>query len=188
MMPPGTKSASVARSLLIADFVASDRPVPVSFCPAWRVSSRSFATLMSARLPGVRVKATGRPRSSASACILLVRPPRERPTAWIASPFFGPSGRAVDLDVSGVDGELLRDAAAGGELLEEPSPDTLDAPAVDAIEDGRPGAVDGRAVAPSATRSQHIEDAADHPSIIGPSRPRTVLRQMGVQSPPRPHR
>ena len=37
--------------------------------------------VMSATLPGVRAKATGRPRSSAKAWILLVLPPRERPIA-----------------------------------------------------------------------------------------------------------
>jgi hypothetical protein len=37
--------------------------------------------VMSATFPGVRAKATGRPRSSAKAWILLVLPPRERPIA-----------------------------------------------------------------------------------------------------------
>jgi len=50
--------------------------------------------VMSATLPGVRAKATGRPRSSAKAWILLVLPPRERPIASAYSPFLSqrPSG------------------------------------------------------------------------------------------------
>ena len=50
--------------------------------------------VMSATLPGVRAKATGRPRSSAKAWILLVLPPRERPIASANSPFLSqrPSG------------------------------------------------------------------------------------------------
>ena len=53
--------------------------------------------VMSATLPGVRAKATGRPRSSAKAWILLVLPPRERPIASAYSPFLSqpPSGPAI---------------------------------------------------------------------------------------------
>jgi hypothetical protein len=50
--------------------------------------------LMSAVLPGVSAKAIGRPRSSARQWIFELRPPRERPTACVHSPFFRllPSG------------------------------------------------------------------------------------------------
>ncbi len=43
--------------------------------------------MMSATFPGVSTKATGLPRSSATAWILLVLPPRERPIAFANSPF-----------------------------------------------------------------------------------------------------
>jgi hypothetical protein len=46
-----------------------------------------MAMLMSAMLPGVRVMATGLPRSSARQWILHVLPPRERPIASSYSPF-----------------------------------------------------------------------------------------------------
>lgn len=45
--------------------------------------------VMSATLPGVRANATGRPRSSAKQWTLLVKPPRERPIAWLQDPLYG---------------------------------------------------------------------------------------------------
>jgi hypothetical protein len=50
--------------------------------------------VMSATFPGVSANATGLPRSSAKAWILLVLPPRERPIASANSPFLNqpPSG------------------------------------------------------------------------------------------------
>ncbi len=53
-------------------------------------SSRGMAREMSATLPGVGAKTTGRPRSSARRWIFEVRPPRLRPMASCRSPFSSP--------------------------------------------------------------------------------------------------
>ncbi len=54
----------------------------------WR-SSRAAPT-RSWGLPGVIAKASGRPRGSLNAWILVVRPPRERPMAGLMGPLVRP--------------------------------------------------------------------------------------------------
>jgi hypothetical protein len=68
--------------------------------------------VMSATFPGVSAKATGLPRSSAKAWILLVLPPRERPIASANSPFLN-QPPTVRLDMAAVDGKLVRNWTGG---------------------------------------------------------------------------
>ena len=49
-------------------------------------SSRAAAAVQSATWPPVSRKARGRQKRSLSAWTFVVRPPRERPIAWVSSP------------------------------------------------------------------------------------------------------
>src|SRR4029077_16291946 len=93
-----------------------------------------MAMVMSATLPGVRAKATGRPRSSAKAWILLVLPPRERPIASAYSPFLSQPPR-VRFDMTGIDAKLFKHWSCRSHLLEDPLPNTALRPPVVAIID-----------------------------------------------------
>src|SRR5258707_15140762 len=82
------------------------------------------------------------------------------------------------LDMGGVDRPSpTPDAALPCQSLEDREPDTLLAPAVVAIVDRRVGSVGHRAVAPAGPGSQHMDDPADHPTIIHPMRSTPALRQ-----------
>ena len=81
-------------------------------CCGGAVSSRSdAATLMSATLLSFRTKAAGLLSALAGLPILLIRPPRERPTVSAASPAW-PSRRAADPEFGAVDAEVLWDVPA----------------------------------------------------------------------------
>jgi hypothetical protein len=58
----------------------------------------------------------------------------------------------VDLDVDGLDGERLGDVARSDALLEDPSPDALDASGVEVIEDR--GLCSGRSDPSQALRAR----------------------------------
>ncbi len=70
--------------------------------------------------------------------------------------------------------------------LKDRTPSSALGPAVEAIVDGRVGAVLPRAIAPSRSRLQHMNDAADDASIIPALRPRQAGRQMRLQTGPLP--
>src|SRR5438067_96138 len=57
-------------------------------------------------------------------------------------------------------------------------------PAIEAIVDGRVRAVFTRTIAPSRTRLQHVNDAADDAPIVVPFRPRQSRRQMRFDTRP----
>lgn len=65
--------------------------------------------MQSGTWPPVRMKASGRQAASVSAWILVVRPPRERPTAWLRSPPFPPAAQRCALTA-----ELSISTSAGG--------------------------------------------------------------------------
>ena len=54
--------------------------------PAARSSTRSAKARVSCASPGVRTRASGRPRASQRRCSLVENPPRERPSAWPCCP------------------------------------------------------------------------------------------------------
>src|SRR5215831_12029035 len=72
---------------------------------------------------------------------------------------------------------LRRQIALLGELTEEVLPHTPPRPAHKSVVYGRRRAVFGRAVAPPTTALQHMQDAADHPSIVRPLFAAHVRRQ-----------
>ena len=111
--------------------------------------------LMSATLPGVSAKATGRPRSSARQWIFEVRPPRERPTACAHSPFCA-CRRAVRLHMRTVEAELARNIARSCNLLEQALPKPALRPSVVAIVDRGGRTIFGRNVAPTASGLENI--------------------------------
>src|SRR5688572_25661968 len=89
------------------------------------------------------------------------------------------------IDGGGVDGELLYHASCRRQVLEQPSPDALRAPSRVAVVDGRHRPELGRAIGPAASRLQHEENAADHPTIIDAMRARAVLGKMRLDCRPR---
>jgi hypothetical protein len=54
--------------------------------PAARSSTRSAKARVACASPGVRTRASGRPRASQRRCSLVENPPRERPSAWPCCP------------------------------------------------------------------------------------------------------
>ena len=53
------------------------------------------------------------------------------------------------------------------QLVEDPLPDPLLRPAPEAVVDGRRRAVPAGDVVPGDAGAQHIEDAVEHPTVIG---------------------
>jgi len=81
----------------------------------------------------------------------------------------GLGGGAVDqVDVAGI--ELDKG-------VEHPLPKAATGPAIEAIVDRRRRAIDRRAILPTASRLQHVDNARQDTPIIHPPRPRLVLRQ-----------
>ena len=74
--------------------IRSARKASLSYAASARQSSgakpatSSAATGASPRWPGRTIRRLGLPRSSTAARILVVRPPRERPMAWMSAPLF----------------------------------------------------------------------------------------------------
>ncbi len=69
-----------------------------------RIASITAANwVQSLVFPPVTVNASGRPRASQARWILLVSPPRERPSAGLRSLLFGHGGVLVGPDDGGVD-------------------------------------------------------------------------------------
>lgn len=141
---------------------------------------------MSLVLPAESRSTLGLPKASATPCSFEVQPPRDRPMPCAKAPFCA-GRRTVRLDVGGVDRHhpaSSMDAGVAGQRLEQPMPDALPRPAVEAVVDGRVGAVDLRAVAPPRSRAQHVRDPRDHPPIIDAMRPFPPPRQKRLD--PRP--
>lgn len=81
----------------------------------------------------------------------------------------------MGLDVGGLHG-ASPDATVPGQGLEDAQPDTLPASPVEAVVDGRVGAVLGWTVSPTRTDIEHVDDAQDDLSIINPSLTPTATR------------
>ena len=83
-----------------------------------------------------------------------------------------------------VDGHRSPRPAIPGQDLEHAQPDALPAPAVEAVVDGRVGAVFGWAVTPTRAAPEHVRDARDPPRS---STRCTPLRPRGSRGPIRAH-
>ena len=73
-----------------------------------------------------------------------------------------------------------------GQRFKDCAPSSALGPAIEAIVDGRVRAVFTRTIAPSRTRLQHVNDAADYAPIVVPLRPRQSSRQMRFDTRPLP--
>lgn len=73
-----------------------------------------------------------------------------------------------------------------GQRFKDCAPSPALGPAVEAIVDGRVRAVFTRAVAPSRTRLQHVNDPANDAPVVVPIRPRQSRRQMRLDTCPLP--
>jgi hypothetical protein len=71
-----------------------------------------------------------------------------------------------------------------GQRFKDGAPSSSLGPTVEAIVDGRVRAIFARAVTPSPTRLQHVNDAADDAPIIAARRPRQSPRQMRFDTRP----
>src|SRR5271155_2119612 len=138
---------------------------------------------MSATLPGVSAKATGRPRSSAKQWIFEVRPPRERPTACAHSPLLRrlPSGAPSHATV---EAEFARNIARGCNLLEQALPKSALRPSVVAIVDRGGRTIFGRHVAPTASGLENVQNSTDDATIIDARLTRLAARQMSINRGP----
>jgi hypothetical protein len=67
--------------------------------------------------------------------------------------------------------------------FKQATPDPAHRPAAKAIVGCRRRPADGRAILQATASSQNVNDAADHPPIIGPSSSRLVLRRSGSMAP-----
>jgi len=94
------------------------------------------------------MKATGRHWASVSAWIFVVRPPRERPMAWFASPF-STRCRAMRFDRGTVDQNLRRRPAGLSERMKQVNPRAFLRPAHEAIAGRLPWSGLGRRIDPA---------------------------------------
>src|SRR3954454_6285129 len=76
-----------------------------------------------------------------------------------------------------VDRGRAKETCAAGERLEDVQPNALPAPTIEAVVDRRIGAVFRGAITPARTRTQHVNDAADHPPVIDPVRTAAATRK-----------
>lgn len=92
----------------------------------------------------------------------------------------------MGLDVGRVDRSRSIHAPRAGQGINDMGQNSLTAPAIEVIIDRRVRPVDLRAIAPARTTTQHMDDAADHPAIIGPMRPALPPRKQRLDPPPLP--
>jgi hypothetical protein len=90
----------------------------------------------------------------------------------------------VGLDVSGIYHLRLCRASLIGELAEEMLPHTALRPAHKAVVYGRRWAVFRRAIAPSATALQYMQDPANHPTVVHALFAAHIRRQKRFDLPP----
>src|SRR5262245_9027397 len=104
---------------------------------------------------------------------------------WLLrSPPFSAGGRTVRFDVGTIDGRWSYDPGLAGQSLEYLEPETLSAPAVEAVVNRRVGAVFRRTIPPARARPQHVYDPADHPPVVHPMRTTPSTRQQRFKALP----
>jgi hypothetical protein len=67
--------------------------------------------------------------------------------------------------------------------VKQPTPNAAHRPAAKAIVDRRRRPVDGRAILPPTARFQNVDDPADNPPVVGPSRSGWFLGKSGPMAP-----
>lgn len=95
-------------------------------------------------------------------------------------PPFSTCGRTVCLGGRGSDGLKVLIGRHRAQGFKELLPDLAPRPSVPAIVDGGIGAVDRRAVAPAAARTQNVNNARDYPTVINPPSARLVPWKAGL--------
>jgi hypothetical protein len=143
--------------------------------PAGTPLINSVATRTSPIWPGVTSMAMGRPRASTMAWIFVLRPPRERPIACASAPL-STRRRAMSLGRRAIDGLTIAGIGAR-QRVKQPTPNAAHRPAAKPIVDRCRRPVDGRTILPPTAGLQNVDDAADDPPVVGPSRRELVLGQ-----------
>jgi len=129
--------------------------------------------------PPVRWNPIGFPNASTRAWILVLNPPRDRPTACASPAFFGAGAVLVGARDGAVDRRVLI-VGVGGEPLEEGRPHTLVGPAGEAAMDILPVTTALRQVTPGDTGAIAVEHRLDEQAVVTavtptePSRPGSV--------------
>ena len=119
-----------------------------------------------------------RPLASASACIFVLRPPRERPTACFCSPPFSACCRAMSFHVRGDDHLGVCGSCVSSKLPEQVFPDATPRPPHKAIIDRCRRSILGRAIAPATAAFQNMHDAADDAAVVRPLDAPYIRRQV----------
>ena len=90
----------------------------------------------------------------------------------------------MSFDMRAVDGRRSKDTGAAGNGLEHRKPEALSAPTIEAIVDRRIRPVIWRAISPTGTAMEHVDDAADHASVVNPVGSTSPTRQQRLYSLP----
>src|SRR3954468_14304918 len=142
--------------------------------------SMSGATpTVSWRCPGSRMKRTRLPSASTRATILLVRPPRERPMAWLRVPPLGATRLLVGGDDSAIDQGVF-EVRLAGQACEDALEDAALHPAAEPLEDAVPTAELARQGAPRGARAHPPQHRLEEQAIV-PGRRTRVRRLAGQQ-------
>ena len=88
------------------------------------------------------------------------------------------------LNIGGVDGHRTVHARRTRQRVEDIRPDSLPAPAVEAIVDRRIGTIDFRTIAPARSRVKHMHDAAYHTPVVDTMRSAPTPRQQRLDPAP----
>src|SRR6266851_6378235 len=91
-------------------------------------------------------------------------------------PPFSAASVAMGLDARTVDRHRSGNPARSGKRLENLKPDPLPAPPIEPVVDRCVGAIGSRTVAPTRTRTKHMNDPANHTPVINPMSPTTAKR------------
>lgn len=102
------------------------------------------------------------------------------------APPFSAGGTTMSFDRGRVERQRDGIFAELGQRFKDCAPSSALGPTIEAIVDGRVRAVFTRTIAPSRTRLQHVNDAADDAPIVVPLRPCQSRRQMRFDTRPLP--
>src|SRR6516164_4049433 len=136
---------------------------------------RRSATGQSCASPPVNRMAIRRPLKSASACIFVLRPPRERPTACFCSPLFHPLPSGALSRAWSRSCAYVRSQQVPGTGFPRRAP----RPAHKAVIDRCRRTILGRAIASATAALQHVHNAADDAGIVHPLDAPDIPRQVG---------